>query len=87
MTQIHIYMKKIIFLAYSEKDCTLQRIQDFQNKCYGSARERKSPGFYYRSYSDPNQQHEISKIGKGAGLGTEKARIKHSNALMSACLY
>ena len=37
-----------------------------------------------RDFSDPiafffffsNQQHEISKIGKGAGLGTEKARIR-----------
>ena len=42
--------------------------------------------YVIRDFSDPiafffffflrlNQQHEISKIGKGAGLGTEKARI------------
>ena len=32
--------------------------------------------FFFFFAALPNQQHEISKIGKGAGLGTEKARIR-----------
>ena len=35
----------------------------------------------------PNQQHEISKIGKGAGLGTEKARIRIFSTYMGIHQY
>ena len=31
--------------------------------------------FFFFFFFAANQQYEISKIGKGAGLGTEKARI------------